>query len=89
MAEPETSKTRRAGGENSCADLNEFHLRAEIDFWREMITSRSDALPPDAVERMHHALALAQSRLSGLPGQAHRPSFGNVIPLERARRKAS
>jgi hypothetical protein len=45
---------------------NEALLRSEIGFWREMIDSCDDTQPEDSVERMHHALELAEARLMHL-----------------------
>ena len=41
----------------------ESMLRAEIIFWREMLQDDSDSLPPESVERIRQALALAESKL--------------------------
>lgn len=42
---------------------NEALLRSEIGFWREMIDSCESTEPRESVERMRHALALAEQRL--------------------------
>jgi len=42
---------------------NEALLRSEIGFWRELIESCDPNHPPDSMERMRHALALAEARL--------------------------
>jgi hypothetical protein len=61
MAEPEHNATARPDPENSTgSDL----LRSEIAFWQEMIETRCNDMPPDAVERMRFALALARKRLA-------------------------
>lgn len=73
--------------------INEALLRSEIGFWREMIDSCDASQPAESVERMHQALALAESRLACLfetyqqTGRAglHPPS--NVYHLEERRRK--
>jgi hypothetical protein len=73
-------------------DINEARLRAEIGFWRELIDSCDEEQPPDSIERMNHALALAELRLAHLfetyqkiSGDGiKRPS--NVFFLEEARR---
>lgn len=49
-----------AGG--SCCDESEALLRAEIAFWREMLGNANCALPPESLERMRFALALAEYR---------------------------
>jgi hypothetical protein len=45
---------------------NEALLRSEIGFWREMIACSDDSQPPEYLERMQHALALAETRLLDL-----------------------
>jgi len=72
--------------------INEARLRSEIGFWREMIDSCDEEQPPDSIERMQQALALAETRLAHLfevyqrasGAGAKRPS--NVFFLEEARR---
>ena len=46
----------------------ENNLTAEIEFWREMISHRSLTAPPESVERMQQALALAERKLLMLEG---------------------
>lgn len=47
--------------------VNEALLRSEVAFWRELIAASDLAVQPSAsIERMHQALALAESRLAGL-----------------------
>ena len=87
MAETETIISDPPGGPCNHKLPHETALRSEIAFWREMIEARSDALPPEAVERMHHALALAERRLSILYEQHERSEIGNVFQLHMARRK--
>ena len=87
MAETETATAEQPGDEHSRIDINETVLRSEIAFWQEMIGSRRDALPPEAVERMHHALALAERRLSGLYACYPNADAPNVYQLDPARRK--
>lgn len=41
----------------------EFLLRSEITFWRDLVRGCGDEVPPESVERMQQALALAESRL--------------------------
>lgn len=41
----------------------EFLLRTEVAFWRDLVESCGDAVPPESIERMQQALALAESRL--------------------------
>ncbi len=63
----------------------EVLLRSEIGFWRELIESCPEAAPIDSVERMNHALALAESRLADLLGSCE--PFSNVYHLDETRRK--
>jgi hypothetical protein len=58
-------KKRSADGGTSHPDTptGEALLRAEIGFWREMLSDCDEACPPDSVERMRQALALAEHRL--------------------------
>jgi hypothetical protein len=46
-------------------------LRSEITFWRELLASSDGAQPPEAVDRMRQALALAEYRLLSLYRPAH------------------
>lgn len=46
--------------------LNEASLRSEIGFWRELIDSCPETQSPESIERMSHALALAETRLAAL-----------------------
>ena len=39
-------------------------LLSEVDFWRETIASCPACQSSESIERMHHALALAESRLA-------------------------
>lgn len=63
----------------------EVLLQSEIGFWRELIESCPEAHPRDSVERMSHALALAESRLADLLGSCK--PFSNVHHLDESRRK--
>lgn len=56
--------------EHQCSGMgtNEALLRSEISFWQELITSCDGTQAPEALERMHQALALAQCRLERLFG---------------------
>lgn len=38
-------------------------LQSEVVFWREMLARETDALPPESIERIRQALALAEHRL--------------------------
>ena len=87
MADSEISGAELPGGAHDRRDLSETVLRSEIAFWKEMIETRCEALPPEAVERMHHALALAERRLTGLQQHFPNPDAPNVYQLEPERRK--
>lgn len=67
--------------------LNETALRCEVGFWQEMIQARGDSLPAEAVERMHHALALAEHRLLALYGNRRQEGPPGVIHLAAVRRR--
>jgi len=64
--------------QNPESGIHEALLRSEIGFWREMIDSCDETQTPDSLERMHQALALAESRLNSLFGHC-RPS-GRIVP---------
>jgi hypothetical protein len=61
--------------------ITEALLRTEIGFWRDMIVSCRETEPPDSIERMQHALALAEMRLGHLC--ENQPS--NVFHIDSAR----
>ena len=63
MGNRQSAITEPLEEESEGSPLSEIALRSEVGFWREMIQARSEALPAEAVERMHHALALAEHRL--------------------------
>jgi hypothetical protein len=44
--------------------LDKELLRTEIEFWRDMITSRRGTVPEQVMERMQNAYALAERKLS-------------------------
>jgi hypothetical protein len=87
MADSETTRAEQPGGITAGVHLNETMLRSEVAFWQEMIGCRSDAMPADAVERMHQALALAESRLIRLYQDFSDSSSPKVLQLDQARRK--
>ena len=51
--------------------VSEALLRTEIGFWRDLIESCQETDPPERVERMRFALALAESRLNGRPSNVY------------------
>ena len=72
---------RSAGDGTNHADAgaSETVLRAEIDFWRELLGDSNCSLPPESIERMRQALALAELRFLQLfsePSAAHGSSDG-------------
>jgi hypothetical protein len=63
----------------------EVLLRSEVGFWRELIDSCPEAHSSDSVERMNHALALAESRLADVLGSCK--PISNVYHLDESRRQ--
>jgi hypothetical protein len=55
----------------------EDHLTAEIEFWRDLIDSRSPNCAPESLERMEQALALAERKLALLAPAVNPPSRGH------------
>jgi hypothetical protein len=53
-----------------CA-AGETLLRSEVAFWRELLASCDGGQPPESVERMRQALALAEYRLLSLYRRVH------------------
>jgi len=45
-------------------------LIVEIEFWREMIDTQPVTFPPESIERMQQALALAEHKLALLQEKA-------------------
>ena len=60
-------------------------LQAEIHFWEDMIETRGHCLPPEAVERMQYAMALAERRLRRCL-EIPEPLNSRVFSLDKARR---
>jgi hypothetical protein len=89
MGNGRTGNLQSAGEETGGLQPNEAALRSEVGFWREMIRARSEALPPEAVERMQHALALAEHRLVTLYGRRVDDGVSQVIDLATARRRVA
>jgi hypothetical protein len=87
----EAQKQALAGTEYG---INEALLRSEIGFWREMIDSCGETQPAASIERMHQAMALAQSRLDMLfqtyreTGRAGAKRCSNVYHLDERRKPA-
>jgi len=61
--------------------ITEALLRTEIGFWSDMIVSCRETEPAESIERMQHALALAELRLERLC--QNRSS--NVFQIDTAR----
>jgi hypothetical protein len=61
--------------------ITEALLRTEIGFWRDMIVACRDTEPPDSIERMQYALALAELRL----GHSCENQPSNVFHIDTAR----
>jgi hypothetical protein len=58
---------RRPGGVNrAIREINQSVLHSEIGFWREMLHASDEHTPPASLERMRHALALAERRFKEL-----------------------
>ena len=93
MDQTQTRGSRQAQPSGTEYGINEALLRSEIGFWRELIDSCADSQPPESIERMHQALALAESRLACLfetyqqAGRAGLEPPSNVYQLEERRRK--
>jgi hypothetical protein len=69
--DPKTQPGQASPAGLQCA-AGETLLRSEIMFWRELLASCDDAQPPEAVDRMRQALALAEFRLLRLYRPEHR-----------------
>ena len=67
MATTENMKSDTQGATGVRHGISEALLRSEIGFWREMIDSCQESDPPDGIERMRYALALAESKLARPP----------------------
>ena len=77
MSTIENMKTGKPGATGVQHGISEALLRSEIGFWREMIESCQETDPPDSIERMRFALALAESKLARPPA--------NIYHLDDAR----
>ena len=77
MATTENIYSAGQGAADVQHGISEALLRSEIGFWREMIETCRETDPPDSIERMRYALALAESKLSRPPS--------NVYHLDEAR----
>jgi len=62
------------------AGVSEALLRAEIGFWRELLQECDQSMPPDSVERMRQALALAERRFLQLCREAGARDRSNACP---------
>jgi hypothetical protein len=77
MATTENMKSDWQGAAAVQYGISQALLQSEIGFWRELIESCQQTDPPDSIERMRHALALAESKLARPPS--------NVYHLDDAR----
>jgi hypothetical protein len=82
----------QAGAQCKERSIHEALLRSEVHFWLDMIDSSHETEPPESVERMRFALALAEMRLASLPeiypesdSDKHHDG-SNVYSIDRARR---
>ena len=89
MGNSRSASLQSAEEETEDLQVSEAALRSEVGFWREMIQARSEALPAEAVERMHHAMALAEHRLVALYKRRHEQDTPRVIDLAAARRRVA
>jgi len=64
--------------------VSEDALRAEIVFWRELIKTSAEVQPPESVERMRQALALAESKLQGVRAARQDREAGSLADGFRA-----
>jgi len=85
MASNQKTRLAKHDAVGASGEAMEVMLRSEIGFWRELIESCPEAHPTDSVERMNHALALAESRLADLLGSCK--PMANVHHLDESRRK--
>ena len=67
MSTIENMRSGKLGATGVQHGISEALLRSEIGFWREMIASCQETDPPDSIERMRFALALAESKLARPP----------------------
>ena len=86
MAESEISTSGGSVSTETGPQINEAVLRSEIAFWQEMIGSATSQLPEEAVERMRHALALAERKLAHFYAVHAGATRQNVFHLDQARR---
>jgi hypothetical protein len=60
---PESKETDKRGKPGTAPGEGcESLLRAEIAFWRELLSDCDHSVPPESIERMRQALALAEQR---------------------------
>jgi hypothetical protein len=81
MAMSENTDSDRQGAVSMQRGISEALLRTEIGFWRDMIVSCRDTESPDSLERMQHALKLAETRLAQMSGKMK----SNVLCIDAAR----
>jgi hypothetical protein len=81
MNDEDDSESANRGASCPAAAASEALLRAEIGFWREMLGKADGCLPPESIERMRHALALAEYRLLRLDREFRGNNGSTVGPL--------
>jgi hypothetical protein len=86
MAESEITTKHRPSRTGNGVQA-ESALQTEIHFWQDMIASCKETLPPEAIERMQQARALAERRLRQSREMQEIPT-DKVFSLELARRKS-
>ncbi len=90
MATIENKNSEGQGATGVQLGIGEALLRSEIEFWHELIESSREKEPPESIERMRYAMALAESRLASLfntdrKAGADDIDHSNVYLLDEAR----
>jgi len=65
---------------NETVAAAEALLRAEIGFWRDLLSESRDSLPSESVERIRQALALAEHRYLQLQAAGRARDVSNGFP---------
>jgi len=71
MTTAENMKSDSQGATSVPRGISQALLQSEIEFWRELIESCKETDPPDRIERMQYALALAESKLASISSNLH------------------
>jgi len=80
MDTTENIKSDRQGMTGAQHGISQALLQSEVGFWRELIESCQDSDPPDALERMRYALALAESKLVRPPSNVYHLDDSRGVP---------